>query len=94
MDVLCTGVVIGSSHLRDQVMPVLADLTVKTEINQKIEPLAKTLGTWEHPDFKRVLNSDEEGDDRKCLILFKIWTNNNGWELKELLNSLNNNELI
>ena len=50
-----TGVVIGgesSSHLRDQVMPVLADLTVKTE---KIEPLAKTLGTWEHLDFKRVL---------------------------------------
>ena len=56
---LCTGVVIGSSHLRDQVMPVLADLTVKTEINQKIEPLAKTLGTWEHPDFKRVLNFNE-----------------------------------
>ena len=54
MDVLCTGVEFGgesSSHLRDQVMP---DLTVKTEIHQKIEPLTKTLGTCEHPDFLRV----------------------------------------
>ena len=56
MDVLCTGVEFGgesSSHLRDQVMPVLAGLTVKTEIHQKIEPLAKNLGTWEHKDFFR-----------------------------------------
>ena len=54
----------SSSHLRDQVIPVLADLTVKTEIHQKIEPLA-ALG-----NIRRVLNFNEEGDDRKCLILF------------------------
>ena len=81
MNVLCTGVVIGgesSSHLRDQVMPVLADLTVKTEIHScplmspeehnelteihlKLEPLAKTLGTWEHPDFREFLTLMKKG---------------------------------
>ena len=51
----------SSSHLRDQVMPVLADLTVKTEIHQKVEPLAKTLGTWEHPDFREFLTLMKKG---------------------------------
>ena len=51
----------SSSHLRDQVMPVLADLTVKTEIHQKIEPLTKTLGTWKHPDFREFLTLMKKG---------------------------------
>ena len=49
-------------------MPIMADLTVKTGIHQKIKPLTKTLGTWEHPT-------------------------QSGWELKELLNALNSDEV-